>query len=581
MTARTTSKGCGCTDKPTCEPQCTGLECLERPRFFSGQLLTEDDLNDLSEYMLAKNRLHNLHLHGWGVVCGLEVSCHPDCRGWVRVAPGYAIDSCGNDVIVCCEEEINILQRIRECRAAERRKTDCRPMNRRDRVDNERPLVEHWCLKLNYVEKEARPSTALRRDTSCSCGCQTPAACTCGSSKHGLSGMRRGSGKSVGSCEPTRVLESYCFELCRTDEEFCEDFKSSGEQAWTDKLQACLDNLQRTLTRFPTNSALQLGDVAFEEIGMSARFGTNVTSAAQYHDSYCQVRDALLDLIRRSPGFLHCSILDRLRDLECPAPADGQSVASFRSAIREPVRNLLSILVLYLFDCICNALLPPCAPCCPGEDPLILACMTVRGDDIVEICNYSCRKWAGMFPPSIGGVWIGPLMPIIGKLLDSVCCGDFLERILGTFRDSDLARGAADWALQNNFAAPRVFGARVSAVAADHIAVGVEEEPPVHLAGFVGQPAESAVAAARERGVEMTIREVDDAPLIESLATFGRARRGDTVVAFVDPDGAVSGFASAGSANAAVVDQSHRIKTLEAEVAELKKRLDGGYQPEG
>ena len=65
----------GCSTPPAC-PACGGLECLCRPRFFAGQLLTEDDLNRLDHYIVAKNRLHNRYLIGWGVACGLEVVCN-------------------------------------------------------------------------------------------------------------------------------------------------------------------------------------------------------------------------------------------------------------------------------------------------------------------------------------------------------------------------------------------------------------------------------------------------------------------------------------------------------------------------
>ena len=67
----------------TCEPApvrcstCGMLECLCRPRFFAGQVLTADDLNRLDAYVRGKNRLHNRQLHGWGVVNGLEVTCVP------------------------------------------------------------------------------------------------------------------------------------------------------------------------------------------------------------------------------------------------------------------------------------------------------------------------------------------------------------------------------------------------------------------------------------------------------------------------------------------------------------------------
>src|SRR5688500_7307882 len=66
-------------------PVCPGLECQCRPRYFAGQLLTEEELNAEQQYVIKKNRLHNLYLHGSGVVCGLEVVCHPNCEGWVRV----------------------------------------------------------------------------------------------------------------------------------------------------------------------------------------------------------------------------------------------------------------------------------------------------------------------------------------------------------------------------------------------------------------------------------------------------------------------------------------------------------------
>src|SRR5262249_29140658 len=43
-------------------------------------------------------RYHNKHLHGWGIVCGLQVECGPDigrARKHVTVKEGYAIDCDG------------------------------------------------------------------------------------------------------------------------------------------------------------------------------------------------------------------------------------------------------------------------------------------------------------------------------------------------------------------------------------------------------------------------------------------------------------------------------------------------------
>src|SRR5438477_11652984 len=88
-----------CQEPPPC-PACGGLTCFCRPRFFAGQVLTEADLNRLEQYTVDKNRLHNRYLHGWGVVCGLDVVCDP-CAGGVVVRPGYALSPCGDDIIVC------------------------------------------------------------------------------------------------------------------------------------------------------------------------------------------------------------------------------------------------------------------------------------------------------------------------------------------------------------------------------------------------------------------------------------------------------------------------------------------------
>ena len=123
------SKGgsCGCGGGRSCSCGCVGKGCsvceappeaYSRPQFFGGQLLTEDDLQSMVDYTVAKNRLHNRMLFGEGVACGLGVSkdvCEPLRRLTVR--PGYAIDCCGNDIVVPCEATLDVVQLIRDLRA--------------------------------------------------------------------------------------------------------------------------------------------------------------------------------------------------------------------------------------------------------------------------------------------------------------------------------------------------------------------------------------------------------------------------------------------------------------------------------
>jgi hypothetical protein len=207
------------THDKCCEcPACLGLQCLERPRYFAGQLLTEAELNSEQAYVIAKNRLHNRYLHGWGVVCGLEVICH-DCAGWVTVHAGYALDPCGNDVIVCRNTEFNVLDAIQKCIDAKRRRDDdCPPW--RDYNDNCPDDNEHWCITLQYIENEGRSVMPLQEPKShCGCGGKCGGGCECGGKKKngngnghgscGCGGQTKGATPKKASCEPTRIFEQY------------------------------------------------------------------------------------------------------------------------------------------------------------------------------------------------------------------------------------------------------------------------------------------------------------------------------------------------------------------------------------
>jgi hypothetical protein len=80
------------------------LEPLERLRFFSGRLLSADDLQQEQEYFLARLRRHNRFLHGWGVVSGLGVSLSG--KDTLVVQPGLAIDCAGNEIVLSEKSEL-------------------------------------------------------------------------------------------------------------------------------------------------------------------------------------------------------------------------------------------------------------------------------------------------------------------------------------------------------------------------------------------------------------------------------------------------------------------------------------------
>lgn len=71
---------------------------IERTRYFDGRLLTAEDFEREQTYLRDRLRRHNRHLHGWGVVHGLQVTLVEGGR--LEVSPGLALDCEGNEVEV-------------------------------------------------------------------------------------------------------------------------------------------------------------------------------------------------------------------------------------------------------------------------------------------------------------------------------------------------------------------------------------------------------------------------------------------------------------------------------------------------
>jgi hypothetical protein len=86
----------------------------ERTRYFSRQLITADDLTQDQIYHREKRRLHNRLLHGWGIVCGLEVKVNPISGASlnVTICPGYALSPQGDEIYVPADVQFDLGQCI-------------------------------------------------------------------------------------------------------------------------------------------------------------------------------------------------------------------------------------------------------------------------------------------------------------------------------------------------------------------------------------------------------------------------------------------------------------------------------------
>jgi hypothetical protein len=76
---------------------------LERNRYYTGKFMTARDFQGEQDYLRSRHHLHNRLLHGWGIVCGLEVVLNPrqECQNTtVVVKAGVALDCHGREVVL-------------------------------------------------------------------------------------------------------------------------------------------------------------------------------------------------------------------------------------------------------------------------------------------------------------------------------------------------------------------------------------------------------------------------------------------------------------------------------------------------
>src|SRR4051794_33790260 len=161
--------GCGCDDCGSATADLAATAFV-RPKFFAGQLLTEDDLGTLTAYVTAKDRLHNRYLFGAGVVCGLWVSCDPCGGGTVIVQPGYALDCCGNDLVLACPASLDVNAMIRDLRAARLGKDCGDPCADQDTQAAGRQAsapTRHYLLYARYGEQDSDPVAPYATEEPC------------------------------------------------------------------------------------------------------------------------------------------------------------------------------------------------------------------------------------------------------------------------------------------------------------------------------------------------------------------------------------------------------------------------------
>jgi hypothetical protein len=385
--------------KSNCCPTCGSVECLERPRFFCGQLLTDKDLDAAQRYVIEKNRLHNRYLVGTGVACGLAVRCDPCCDGSVIIEPGYAIDCCGNDIVVCKEASFNVIDCFKQ---PETPYCDRDLIEYKSQCDRE---SKEYCLAIFYDEEPIKPITALIRDNGC---------------------------KNV-RCEPSRTRETFRFELVEKPElDRCDiswltptpgiSFVSNQSSS----LQAILKTI---LALTPSHSFLcnvltclfgdrELFDI-LPRISQIFKSDQLIDYKSNAPDIFNKMQNYVLKLYEKEPR-IRCNLLTEIKSIKMPQ----QNSEAYAKNVQNALTKMYILMLNLVKDCICEALLVPC-PECNEEEGVILACFTIKGNKIEKICNLSRKQL--MTGPAIQ-YWIQPLFAALEQIAEQFCCNfDFKQ----------------------------------------------------------------------------------------------------------------------------------------------------------
>jgi len=140
-------------------------------------LLNEADLTAITDWVRQRSRLQRF-LHGWGVASGLGVQRDPTDWTRVIVRPGYAIDACGEDIVVCGETPVSIKE------ICDRESESCGQLKAKPPSDGAQeevlvgPLkmsvheLGYFDLMVSYAEEMSSPQPALARSL-----CRTAPPC--------------------------------------------------------------------------------------------------------------------------------------------------------------------------------------------------------------------------------------------------------------------------------------------------------------------------------------------------------------------------------------------------------------------
>lgn len=355
--AASTPCGCGCHDHAVESCGCCKLTCFERPKYFCGQLLSDADLTLQETYFREKNKLYHRTMDGFGVVCGLRMTRDIQCKGQITVGDGYAIDACGNDLVVCDPRSFNVIAELRRKnwlvevprgRAQSSQKTD--DANQSDSDDDEN-CVSKQCFYIGICYTEEHVDFATPYTTECN--------------------------PAPGPCQPTRIREGVRFEIYDTMPVRPNPLDEVGK-----RIESCFrmfreGQFSRSLASLTPNilNILKSDDQATSKQSDSGQ----PTAANLFRD----LRAQFLHELRTCPDQYNCDIEREVYRLQPPdPPMDQLGVAPLEAFTR-----LFVLIQKYVFSCVLAELAFSC-PEPPDTCCVLIGSVEIENGRLARVINF-------------------------------------------------------------------------------------------------------------------------------------------------------------------------------------------------
>lgn len=383
---KTKADSCHCAE-PQPGRTCCDLICFERPNYFCGHLLTDVDLSTDQRYAIEKRKLHNRTLHGWGVVCGLRLTCDDECGG-IMVDEGYALDDCGNDLVVCQPLRFDVIGTLREkgYLVGDAAYDPCKPKEEQDDCK----IRQCFYVTICY-EEEPREFT-----TPFVAGCRP----------------------SLTECEPTRIREGVQFDVLN---------ELPKETDWMEELKCRIKHCTKLFTegQFAKTLHDNLAD-------LNTVMGGKAEPGQKWWELFCTLKGFLLLYLSKHPDKYNCTLTHEIQKIPFPQEPsyETDSTASryggntdtqyregrthrgenYSGEISAAFCRLLELAHQHVVSCIRGEMIFPCKePCKPAC--VVLGTVEVVGDKVTHVCN--CPR---SYVWSFGSFWEDVIATFIGGL---------------------------------------------------------------------------------------------------------------------------------------------------------------------